>query len=96
MAVPQLVALCARTPLERLAAGLDMLNDSRLNDRWHGIMDTYEQFLSWKEEEDLESFLNSADQKEIVRNNAEQLSMFLHDALTHDRVPAEFRRYLIL
>ena len=94
--VSTLLELCARTPLERLAVGLDMLNDSRLNDRWREIMDTYEQFLSWKEEEDLESFLNGAEQKELIRTNAERLSVFLHDALTHDKVPAEFRRYLVL
>ena len=94
--VSQLVALCAKTPLERLAAGLDLLSDSDLNNRWHGIMDTYEQFLLWKEEEDLESFLNGEEQKKIVRKNAERLSVFLHDALTHHRVLAEYRRYLVL
>ena len=48
------------------------------------------------QKDNLESFLDSAEQKDLVRNNAEHLAVFLHDALTHVIVPAEFRRYLIL
>lgn len=47
--VPKLESLCTKTPLERLATGLDFLGDEGLADRWPGILDAYEEFLSWKE-----------------------------------------------
>ena len=89
-----LEALCARPPLERLASGLDLLNDSQLTKRWHGVLDMYAEFLSWKEAADVEDFLTR--QKDVVNERAKELSSFLYDALTHERVPGDFRRYLIL
>ncbi len=86
--------LCRKTPLERLATGLDLLNDSDLTNRWRGILDVYEEFLSWKEADDVEDFL--AEHKNLVHRHAGTLSIFLYDALTHKGVPDEFRRYLIL
>ena len=92
--VSKLEGLCTKTPLERLAVGLDLLDDSDLTGRWHGILDIYEEFLSWKETDDVETFLTK--KKNIVNEHARTLSTFLYNALTHDKVPDEFRRCLIL
>ena len=92
--VSKLEGLCTKTPLERLAVGLDLLNDPDLTGRWRGILDIYEKFLSWKETEDVEKFLT--EQKNVVNEHARTLSAFLYDALTHEDVPYEFRRCLIL
>ena len=92
--VPKLASLCTKTPLERLATGLDLLGDEDLTDRWPGILDAYEEFLSWKEKDDVEDFLT--EQTTAVNARAKDLSAFLYDALTHSNVRGEFRRYLIL
>ena len=92
--VSKLNSLCMKTPLERLAVGLDLLDDSDLTGRWHGILDIYEEFLSWKETNDVETFLT--DQKNVVNERARTLSTFLYNALTHEKIPDEFRRCLIL
>ena len=92
--VSELQDMCTKTPLQRLATGLDILDDEDLMDRWHHILDIYEEFLSWKEKTDVEEFL--ARQKNVVNDKAKTLSTFMYDALTHRRVPDDFRRYLIL
>lgn len=92
--VAKIEALCEKTPLERLAAGLDLLNDSRLTDRWNGILDDYEEFLSWKDKSDVETFLT--EHKTLVIKRASVLSAFLYDALTHEKIPCELRRALVL
>lgn len=92
--VSTLEDLCTKTPLERLATGLDDLGDKDLTHRWRRILDIYEEFLSWKEKNDVETFLTQ--QKEVVNDRAKELSTFLYDALTHRNVPGDFRRYLIL
>ena len=92
--VSELEDMCTKTPLQRLATGLDILGDEDLTDRWQHILDIYEEFLSWKEKTDVEDFLTR--QKNVVNERAKTLSTFLYDALTHRRVPDDFRRYLIL
>lgn len=86
--------LCKQTPLERLATGLDILGDEDLIDRWRRILDIYEEFLSWKEKNDVETFLT--EQKDVVNDRAKVLSTFLYDALSHRKVPDDYRRFLIL
>ena len=86
--------LCEKTPLERLATGLDWLGDSGLTARWSGILDGYAEFLTWKENPDVETFLT--ENKGLVNKRAEELSAFLYDALTHKTIQPELRRTLIL
>lgn len=92
----ELVQLCRRPALERLAAAVDHLDDHDLARRWPEILDLYEEFLGWKEEEDVDKYLGDGSAKHRVREHAETLSLFLHDALTHARIRPELRRYLIL
>ena len=68
----KLESLCTKTPLERLATGLDLLGDEHLAHRWLDILDVYEEFLSWKEGDDVEYFLTQ--QKTAVDEQAKKLS----------------------
>ena len=89
-------SLCRKTSLERFALGLDWLEDDRLLEEWPEILDNYESFLSWKDDDDVEKYLKEGAQKETVRDYAERLSNFFYRALTHEKITLEFRRYLIL
>jgi hypothetical protein len=91
-----LVALCSRPPLERLAGGLDRLGDATLHAQWPDILDLYEEFLSWKEEDNVEAYLEGGPHKSTVRRHAETLSRFLYSALNHEKIAPELRRYLVL
>lgn len=92
----ELMSLCRMPPLERLATAVDALADGDLTNRWPEFLDMYEQFLCWKEFDDIEHELEGADHKATVRKHADAVSGFLHDALTNERINPEFRRYLIL
>ena len=92
--VPKVESLCKKTPLQRLATGLDLLADEQLANRWPEILDVYEEFLSWKERDNVEQFL--MEQKAFVNKQAQKLSSFLYDALTNEKVQGEFRHYLIM
>lgn len=92
----ELRELCSKTPLERLAFGLDLLQDQPLINEWPEVLDIYETFLTWKDDDDVEKYLEGGDQKETVRSYAERFSAFLHKALTHPHIPMEYRRYLLL
>ena len=92
--VPEVLAICRETPLERLARCLDILGDSALTAEWAAVLDVYEAFLTWKEDDNIEQDLTA--KKPLVRRHAETVSIFLHAALTHDKIPAEYRRYLVL
>ena len=92
--VEKLEELCKKTPLDRLAAGLDMLNDSTLATRWHDILNGYAEFLSWKENPDVDEVL--AKKKSLINKRAAELSAFLYDALTHKTIQPDLRRALLL
>ena len=92
--VSKVEILCKKTPLQRLATGLDLLGDDQLANRWRDILDVYDEFLSWKERDDVEHFLT--EQKEYVNQQAWEFSSFLYEALTNKNVPDEFRHYLIM
>lgn len=92
--VSDVLSMCRRTPLQRLASGLDALNDPSLTAKWPRVLDVYEEFLCWKEDDSIERDL--AAKKPLVGRHAELISTFLHEALTHERIPSEYRRYLVL
>lgn len=91
-----LVNLCGMPALERMATALDRLDDPDLTARWPGILDLYEEFLTWKEADNFDQFLEDGPAKQRVEQNAEVLSIFIYDALTHDKIRADLKRYLIL
>lgn len=92
----ELLKLCGLTALERLAYGVDLLGDASLSRGWPSVLDTYEDFLKWKEDDDTSKYLEGGHLNERVTKGAEALSTFLYAALTHENIRADFRRYLIL
>lgn len=94
--VTDLVEFCKLTPLERLATGLERLKDQSLLDDWENILNIYEKFLSWKEDESIEKFLEDKVNKKMVADSANQFAAYLYKALTHTRIRKEYRRYLVL
>lgn len=84
------------SPLWRLGFALDSLADEELLEDWAVFLNTYSEFLDWKELEDIEGVLKDDGLKPQVAEAAEFISGFLYRALTHDEIPAEIRRYLIL
>lgn len=91
-----LVQVCRLPALERLAGAIDELGDKDLESRWGEVLNVYDDFLQWKEEEDPERFLEGGSHKAVVRRHAETLSQFLFAAVTHDRIRIDLRRYLVL
>jgi predicted nucleotidyltransferase len=87
---------CKLSPLERLAAGLDLLNDDDLMAEWPVILDIYECFLTWKEDDNIEKYLEGGIQQTTVAAHANQFAAYLYKALTHKNIPEEYRRYLVL
>ncbi|MGH8564190.1 MAG: hypothetical protein ACREXW_08905 [Gammaproteobacteria bacterium] len=55
--------LCSKTPLERLAFGLDVLQDQPLMNEWPEVLDIYEAFLTWKDDNDVEKYLKEGETK---------------------------------
>ena len=87
---------CDLSPLERLAVGLDLLGDDKLLMEWPAILDIYEDFLVWKEDDDVEKYLKGGTLKATVSSHANTFSAYLHKALTHKKIPEQYRRYLLL
>ena len=54
---------CDLSPLERLAAGLDLLEDDNLKAEWPVILDIYECFLTWKDDDDIEKYLGDGSEE---------------------------------
>ena len=87
-------ALWTMRPLERLAFALDRLAEAELLDRWPSFLDAYEQFLTWKEAEEIEEQLVTL--KAEIEDRAATVSGFLYDALHHPKIPKPYQRYLVL
>lgn len=81
-------------PLERLALGLDKLDDNGLFNRWSSVLDAYEEFLSWKEAADIEEKLGAL--KLRIQSRADELSGFLYDALHHEDIRRDLKRFLVI
>lgn len=90
------LTLCVLSPLERLARGIERLGDEGLNSDFTRILDAYEDFLTWKEDENIERFLRQPGEKERMRAAAANLADFLYRAVNHQSIPRDYRRYLII
>lgn len=92
----QFINLTAKTPLERLAIGLDNLNDSSLTAKFSGFLDDYEQFLCWKEDAEVEEKMQDPGLKIKSQESARRFSEFLPLSLTHPGIEAELRKFLVI
>lgn len=94
----KMLLLCKLNPLERLAFGLDALEDKKITKRFEAFLQDYESFLRWKDvpEDELEFQLHHSRLKQNAADAAERFSEFFKDALTHKKIPDEFRKRLII
>lgn len=88
--------LTSLSPMERLVNGLDSLSGdtSSLKRRFVEFLDIYEDFLKIKETLDFEKL--STETKEKLHLQSNFFSEYIFDALTHQSVPNELKRYLVI
>ncbi len=84
------------SPLERLALGLDMLNDAELSARFPDFLEKYEVVLAIKEGMGEKLELDDATLNRKTSQMAKEFSGFLFAALTHNKINPEFVKYLVL
>ena len=87
--------LIRRTPLERLAFALDMMDDSNLLEPFKGILDIYEHFLCAKENHELANELPKA-MRDQLSADADQFSDFFQTCLMHTAVPKHMQKVIML
>nr|VFK19463.1 MAG: Nucleotidyltransferase domain-containing protein [Candidatus Kentron sp. LFY] len=87
-------ALTKKTPMERLAIGLDYLGDNSMEEKFKEFLDVYEEFLKLKEKMKSKPALDKSDDSR-VKEMPEIFSWFLYDCLTHRKIK-KYRKYLIL
>lgn len=86
--------LSSRTPMDRLADGLDALDAPELLSDFQVFLNHYEFFLMTKE---TTNFANVTEEiKTDLQSRANFVSKFIFNALNHKSVPEEFRRYLVI
>ena len=79
------------TPMERLAYGLDLINDIKMLDDYKIILDDYESFLKWKEQDDLHD-----DYKRHAKEVASRFSDFLYRSLMHESIDKDLKKILVI
>jgi predicted nucleotidyltransferase len=78
---------------ERLAYGLDNLNDERYLSEYKELINQYEMFLKSKDDEDINK---NKELKHDLDKGAELFSDFLFNVLTNEKIPQKLRKYLII
>jgi len=86
--------LSSKTPMDRLAEGLDALDAPELLADFQTFLDHYEFFLKTKETTNFSNV--TEDIKSDLQTRANFVSEFIFNALNHESVPKEFRRYLVI
>jgi len=92
----EFMSLVKLTPLERLAIGLDVINDRELNDNFEVILDDYEVYLSWKENDEIEKLMMDDAYKRQAEDAAKRFSDFLYAAIEHTKIDREMRKFLVI
>ncbi|WP_405226861.1 hypothetical protein [Lentisalinibacter sediminis] len=91
----QVKSLVRLSPLQRLAFGLDELQDESLQPEFEAFLDDYERFLVWKEKLGTQE-LPDEELSMSSRKAARRVSNFLYRALSHPGIDQEQQKYLIL
>jgi len=92
--VEEFINICDKTPMERLAYGLDILGDKSLLGRYEQVLDNYVTFLKLKEEDDVEEFLDIVNP--IVKKMDDYNKEFLFDVLMHERIGSTYKIFLVM
>lgn len=92
--VEEFIAICDKTPMERLSYGLDIIDDPLFADRYEKIVSNYETFLTLKEEDNVEESLDIVTPK--VKEMDEYNKKFLFDILMHKNIEETYKHYLVM
>lgn len=90
------LALCEQRPLARLATALELLNIENAEMEFTKLLDKYEEFLAWKERDDIEEYLEFSENKRYMRESSAEVADFMYRLLTSEKIPEEYRRYLVI
>nr|VFK09506.1 MAG: hypothetical protein BECKLPF1236B_GA0070989_100919 [Candidatus Kentron sp. LPFa] len=82
--------------MERLAQGLDYLDDDSILNRFEEFIKIYEEFIRLKEIMGSKVTLDDTSIDKEVESKAEVFSRFLYECLMHNNIKKEYRRYLVL
>ena len=88
--------LTEKTPLERMAYGLDALGDGILNEKFNCFLNNYEKFLGWKEQENPEKYFSLENNKKDIADRAKEFSDFIYSSLNHKKIDKELKKYLVI
>jgi hypothetical protein len=88
-----LLDLTKKTPLEKLAIGLDCLGTDKYKERFVDFVNLYEYFVSAKETFDID--INIGLKKELDEN-ADVFSDFMYDVLSDEKISKRLRKILVL
>ncbi len=92
----ELLLLIEKTPMERLTYGLDHLDDASMLDSFKTFIEDYEQFLSWKEDNAIDTRMKGKEAEQTISSMADRFSDFLYEALMHEQTSLENRKVLVL
>jgi len=92
----EFLPLTEKTPLERLAYGLDNLGDNGLSSDFQQFMEDYETFLGWKEDDGIDERMKGPSAEKEIAEMANRTSSFLYSALMHENTSLDSRRVLVL
>ena len=92
--VDEFIFICDKTPMERLAYGLDIIGDPSFENRYVKVVENYETFLKLKEEVGIESVLDIVKPK--VKEMDDFNKSFLFDVLMHKNIEEEYKHYLVM
>lgn len=92
----KLYVLVKLPPLERLAKGLNYINDTNLHKDFNNFISNYEFFLKIKEDMGSKKQLDDNGIDIEIREKSKQFSDFLYNCLTHESINNEYVKYLII
>lgn len=83
------------TPMMRLAHGLDLIGDNDLLVKFESILNDYENFLEWKEDEAIDKAFKKKD-RDHAKVVASRFSDFLYEALMHESIDPSLKKILVV
>lgn len=92
----QILTIVNMTPMDRLVHGLSELKDNALLEGFPAFLGCYENFLKWKEMDDIDGVLKDDELKTTIRQNAEIFSNFIYEALMSQNIKPEYKKYLVI
>jgi len=92
----EVLLLTTLSPLERFSKGLDKVNCKVTENDFSNFLSNYENFLCWKEIENMDSKMKSNDFKQETRKKSEEFSDFIYEALTSCDIDKKLKKLLVI